>query len=46
MAGPTIAEAVAAYLDGAELARSSRRTYVCRFAAWLASLALRGRWAR
>jgi len=27
MAGPTIAEAVAAYLDGAELARSSRRTY-------------------
>jgi integrase len=27
MAGPTIAEAVASYLDGAELARSSRRTY-------------------
>jgi hypothetical protein len=27
MAGPTIAEAVAAYLDGAELARSTRRTY-------------------
>jgi hypothetical protein len=27
MAGPTIAAAVAAYLDGAELARSTRRTY-------------------
>jgi hypothetical protein len=27
MAGPTIVEAVAVYLDGAELARSSRRTY-------------------
>jgi hypothetical protein len=41
VAGPTIA----AYLDGAELARSTRRTTACRFATWPASLAPRGRWA-
>jgi hypothetical protein len=46
MAGPTLAEAVAAYRPALSWPAPAAAPTACRLAAWPASLALRGPWAR